>query len=289
MKTRCLIAAVLLSACGATFAGPGEVLVTFTIPTGTKFQKNLAPADKAQVESDIAMELARQLQGCFPPIDWKQSGSPDPAGATLIATLQEDGASPPNISIVWTARVANADLPLRTPPIELPVYGPLDFNRPLRNARQLTSDLRDRLSNWCAIDVNRTHLHDEFIKSVPLANRIALATDVKAVLIPLDWQRAKIDRDSVFRLEFMRTSPDHRMTVMLGGVGEQRDGATPHPTQANVIESCDADGAPVSDDPWTRCILLLQPNPPPLLVRFEKYVPDVIGPGVLPGGTTVTP
>lgn len=288
MKTGWLIALGILSLTGLAPARAGEVQVLFTVGSAS-FKANLKQS-AGDVETSMATELADQLRQCFPPLDWVTTPQANPSDAVLTATLVEDKAVPPNYSIAWSAKVGATDLPLDSPPIELPVYGPSDFQIPLRNAPRLIGDLQTKLRNWCAGEVMKARLHDQFIKNVPLAKQVTLDTTGRAVLIPLLWQRAKLDGQSVFRLEFLRAGTQSRMRVLLTGVGERREQASPSITQISVVESCDASGAPVSGDMWATCILLLdQQDPPPEFISFEKYVPRKFEPGLTSTGTSVTP
>lgn len=276
----------LLLAAGLAQAAPGQVQVTFTIASD-KFQKGLKGA-VGGVEADLATRLAAHLQTPFPLIDWVGAVPADAPAAKFVATLAQDDLPIPNIQVRWSARIGDTDIPM--PQLDaITVYQFRAIERPYRNPGQLTKEIDAALAAWIRTDAVEQNLHDQFVTHVPLATRIDFDTQRQAIVIPLQWQRAKLGDESVFRLEFVRAAPIGNFKVKLSGVSERLSEPLAGNTQC-IVSSCTEGGTPVANDAWNTCVkILLDANPPPLSVSVEKYRFDA-NPGLTGAhGTVVSP
>ncbi len=287
MNSRVLIVLSLLFAAATANAAPGQVLVVFKIESA-KFSEGLDPKTAA-TEAALAKKVAAQLQAMFPPIDWVTTAPPDGAAATFTASLVQDAARMPLIALKWTGKVGDRELSFHDLQHNWTVYDVGNPIRPYRDANQLITDIDAKLNEFMLSTATEDNLHNEFVKQVPLATRVDLDLQKKAVVIPLSWARAKLDDSCEFRLEFTRNQPLTRMKVLLGQVAEVLEGTKLGNTESRIA-SCAASGEPVEAETWEKCVAILaSPGAPPLLVSFEKYKFFDQVSGVRPSGTAVTP
>jgi len=287
MSARLLSALLLGLVTGLAHAGPGQVLVVFTIDSD-RFKNGLKP-QTADTESKLAKTLADILQAKYPPLQFVTTAPADAPAATFAASLRQDDGSIPAIDIHWSAKIGATDLPM--PDLhDWSVYESNDPFQPYRSPDKLVSDVKAQLQRWIRSDAIYPHVHDEFVKHVPLATHVDLDEQMQAVLIPLPWLRAQLSDESMFRLEFRRASPPGEMKVVLYRVARRLTDPSQGDTQS-LVKSCAASGAPVSDNTlWDSCIRVLkQANPPPYLVSIEHYEFGAHLPDVASNGTVIRP
>lgn len=188
---------------------PPDVQVSFSIEA-SNFKENLPRL--AATEKALTEFIAKKCDDHFPFVQWRtvefKNAAEGKGKYSLSFVLAEEKAVPlPRIVLNFQGVFEGQKIKLPEIPPEI-ICQSFDLDRPTHDPDKLSTIIEIKIRNLFFRDVFQTELYKGFLRPIPLASHIVVINHEKRIIVPVRWEKLRIDEESILKVVFTAKASD---------------------------------------------------------------------------------